>query len=470
MKNLKILWFVPPAEKGGFPNIGQYRFYKNMPVRTSIVYPYLAAMGVTELFNAGFNVRFMDCPTMSRSWSQVDRELKEADLIIMEARTPILKYIFGIADSLRSDNSTVALYGDHVTWDPSSALKHCNHVIMGGDYDFGAWQLAEQLEAGKIPEPIFNAGLVEDLDSLPHVNRSLVPWQLYYEAWRNRDTFVWSMSGRGCFYRCKFCAWTGTFWHNRARQRSPEDVFQEFKTVHDELGDCEILDDHDCFNVPWGVKLALLMLKNGFTDDQILWGIQTHSNFINDLEGLKLMRKAGLRLVKLGVESGNQKTLNMMNKGVSIKQHQKAAELLRKAEIPFHFNMMIGWPWETKAEAYHTIEWVKKSAPNQAQFSLVIPYPNTELYEMALDNGWLTVGPEDWDHYDASYPMMKMEGMTPDEVVQLYEDSWGKFYLNWHYVLGHLKTVKNFQDIKQLIRGYRSIRFGHMKAIKKKRS
>jgi len=123
-------------------------------------------------------------------------------------------------------------------------------------------------------------------------------------------------------------------------------------------------------------------------------------------------------------------------------------------------------PWETRKQAYHTIEWIKKLDPNQAQFSLIIPYPFTELYDEAKANGWLRIGETDWDHYDASFPMLTMEGMTPEEVVQLYRDCWSQFYLNREYVWNHLKTVKNWQDVKQLIRGYWSIRFGHMRAVK----
>jgi radical SAM superfamily enzyme YgiQ (UPF0313 family) len=196
--------------------------------------------------------------------------------------------------------------------------------------------------------------------------------------------------------------------------------------------------------------------------------MQTHSNMINDLETLKLMKKSGLHVVKLGIESGNQTTLDRIRKGVTVEQHEKAIKLLKEADIVVHANLMVGFPWETKAQAYHTINWIKKLEPNQAQFSLVIPYPWTELYDEAKANGWLLVPETDWERYDASYPMLSMEGMTPEEVVQLYRDSWSKFYLNSKYILNHIRTVKNIQDIKQLVRGYRSIRWGHMRAIKRK--
>lgn len=468
---MKVIWFVPPTHKGKFPNIGQYRFYKNMPVRISIEYPYLNAMGVTQLFNAGFDVKFLDCPTMNLSWENVWPILDDAELIIMEARTPIIEYIYTCAENIPLSSKTrVALYGDHVTWDPQEALKHCDYVISGGDYDYGAMKLAQQLEAGKNPDRIFKAGLVGDLDTLAHVNRELVPWQIYYEAWRNRDVYLYTMSGRGCWYRCTYCAWINQFWENRVRQRSVNDVVSEFEEAYDKYGPCEIWDDHDCFDTAWGKQFAEQLIQKGYSHKEILWAMQTHSNMITDLDRLKLMKRSGLHVVKLGIESGNQKTLNRIKKGVTVKQHERAIQLLKEADIMVHANLMVGWPWETKKEAYHTIEWLKKLDPNQAQFSLIIPYPWTELFDMAKENGWLLVKEGDWESYDATYPMMKMEYMTSEEVVQLYQDCWSHFYLNLPYIWKHLKTMRNLQDIKQLWRGFKSIYFGHMRAIKPGRS
>jgi radical SAM superfamily enzyme YgiQ (UPF0313 family) len=459
---MKIVWLVPPSHKGKYPNIGQYRFYKNMPVRASIEYPYLNGMGVTQLHNAGFDVKYFDCPTMKLSWENVMPDLLSSDLIIMEARTPIVKYIY---ECSRKFKQKTALFGDHVTWNPHEALQYCDYVISGGDYDYGATKLAEALREGQQPNRVFEAGLVENLDSLPHVNREIVPWNLYFEAWKIREAYLYTMSGRGCWYNCKFCCWISCFWQNRVRQRSTQDVTDEFWEAYEKYGKCYIWDDHDCFDIAWGKRFAENLLNTGNTHKEILWAFQTHSNMIHDLNTLKTMKRAGLHLIKLGIESGNQRTLDLIQKGTTVQQHEKAIRLLKEAEITVHANLMVGFPWETKKEAYHTIEWIKQLDPNQAQFSLAIPYPWTELYDMAKENGWLLVQEGDWESFDATHPMMKMEGMSPDEIVQLYKDCWDKFYLNWHYKLRHLKTVKNWADLKQLIRGYYSVRFGHMRAI-----
>ena len=471
---MKIVWLVPPTHKGKYPNIGQYRFYKNMPVRASIEYPYLNAMGVTQLDRAGHDVKFYDCPTMKLGLEDVESDLAAADLVIMEARTPIVKYIYEISEMLRETfRCKTALYGDHVTVYPQEALPHCDYVIAGGDYDWGARKLADVLdtygarEQHLEPSRIFTSGLVKDLDSLPHVNREIVPHQIYFEAWKIREHYLYTMSGRGCWYDCSFCCWNNPFWENRVRQRSVNDVLDEFWEAYATYGRCYIWDDHDCFDTAWGVKFAEQLWQEGNKDKEILWAFQTHSNMIHDLTGLKMMKKAGLHLIKLGIESGNQKTLDMIHKGTTVQQHEKAIRLLKEAGITVHANLMVGFPWETKKEAYHTIEWIKKLDPNQAQFSLAIPYPWTELYDYAKSHNLLLVQEGDWEAFDATHPMMKMQNMTSEEIVKLYKDCWRLFYLGWRYKLKHLKTVRNMADLKQLIRGYYSVRFGHMKAIER---
>ena len=438
-----------------------------MLVRASIIYPYLSAMGITQLYNREFDVQFLDCPTMELNWASPELDaLDEAELILMEARTPIINYIYRVSDELRASvDAKVALFGDHVTWDADTALMHADYIILGGDYDYGALQLADALKYRRHISPKFNAGLVDHLDSLPFVNREIVPYDLYYESWRNRKTFVWTMSGRGCLYNCTFCAWIRTLWNNKFRLRTPENVAMEFDMIHDELGDCEILDDNDLFDTTWGAKFAQKLIDMGYKHKEILWACQTHPNMINNLENLKLMRRSGLRTVKLGVESGNQETLDRMCKKTTVRQIETAVHLLQEANIAVHANLMVGWPWETKQQAYHTIEWIKKLQPNQAQFSLIIPYPNTALYDEARANGWLRVGDTDWDDYTAAKPMMTMKDMMPEEVVKLYKDCWKQFYLDPQYIIKHIFAVRHWTGVKQLWNGFRSVYFGHMRAI-----
>lgn len=465
---MKVVWLVPPCDDG-FPNIGQYRFYKKMPIRISIIYPYLSASGCTMLKQRGFNVEFVDCPTMNLKYKDMVHTCVDADYVVLEARTPIMSQIWTVCEQIHElrfpDRIKIILYGDHVSYLPYESLPYCDYIVRGGDYDFGVCDLLEIIRSGKAPPRVFDCDLVDNLDYAPLVDRDLVPYQLYYESWRNRKNFLWIMSGRGCFHNCTYCAWVKTLWDRRIRLRSPENVAEEFLMLHEKYGEIEVLDDADLFETKWGTAFSNILLKHGLKEE-VLWAFQTHPTMINSLENLRTMRRAGLRTVKLGMESGNQETLDFIRKGLTVEQSEKAVFMLKEADIRVHANLMVGFPNETKDMAYRTIEWVKKLDPNQAQFSLLIPYPNTELYQWAKDNGKLLVPERVWSLFDASTPMLKMEGMSGEEITQLYRDSWSRFYFNPKYIWDHAKKVRHFYGVRQLWNGFRSVKYGHMKAMK----
>ena len=468
---MRALWLFPPMGEG-FPNVSQYRFYKRMPIRASIIYPYLAASGVTQIKQAGHEIQLIDCATQNKTWIDIWKNIAAVQLIILEGRTPIIKEIWKIIRKIRSINPYVkiAVYGDHVSHFPDETLSHgADYIIKGGDYDYGAAMLIRNLSMGFPPGNKMVEYKILDLDRLPFVDRELVDWRNYYESWKKRDVFLWNMSQRGCFFRCVYCAWAGTFWNNQIRYRSPYNVAEESFMLHNKYGDLEILDDADLFSFEWGLKFAKLILQAGLKNKEILWSCQTHPSQIHDLEALKTMRKSGLSVVKLGIESSIDGSLKIMKKGSTRKISERAIRLLQEAKIMVHANMMLGFPWETKKDVLETMAWIKKLDPNQAQFSLLIPYPNTELWNMAQDHDWFIQDKMSWELYDASFPMLKMDGLSGSEIVDLYRKCWSSFYLNRRYIWRHIKTIRHWEGIKNLWRGFRSVYFGHMRAVDRER-
>lgn len=466
---MKVVWLIPPMGEG-FPNVSQYRFFKRMPIRISIIYPYLAASGVTQINEDGHDVKFIDCPTEQKTWRDVELRIQDADLIIMEGRTPIIHEVWSAIKHLKQLNPAVkvAVYGDHVSWDPDETLgMGADFILKGGDFDWAAAWLCNVLEDGLDPGMVIELGLHEDLDELPWVNRELINWRNYYETWRKRSVFLWNMSSRGCPYHCSFCAWAGTFWQNKIRFRSPRLVAEETLSLVQKYGDLEMLDDSDIFNFRWGFKFASQLLSMGMQHKEVLWSCQTHPAQIRDAGALKIMGKSGLRVVKLGIESSHDSSLSKMRKGSSRKICEKAIKKLQAAGIMVHANMMIGFPWETREMVMKSVEWLKGLDPNQAQFSLLIPYPNTEIWRDAMKNFSFIRNPHDWRNYDASFPMLRMEGLTGNEIVDLYKQAWSSFYLDPHYIWKHLKTVRHWEGFMHLWRGFKSVYFGHMRAAER---
>lgn len=212
---MKVLWLFPPSIiEGAMPNISQYRFFKYMNTKTSnpflmvldkvfkvknktsIIYPYIASVGYALVKSLGIDIDFMDCPTddineLPTGWN--------ADWIILEGRTPTIMNTYAVADYFRNEGTKVLMYGDHVISHPAEARQHCDVIIMCGDYDWGIYQYFKQYQDcfGLLGIP-----LCQDLDVLPYPDRERINWSKYYEAWKHRDKFFWTMSMRGCFYDC----------------------------------------------------------------------------------------------------------------------------------------------------------------------------------------------------------------------------------------------------------------------------
>ena len=336
---MNVLWLVPPSPYEGNPNVGQYRFFKVMSTNSSIIYPYLNASGVTMLRDAWFDVQYLDCPTLGLdkdNW-KVHRKIQNADIVIMEARTPIMQHIWNWTANifgLNPDAKTI-LYGDHVTAFPEETLKKsfADFVVCSGDYDLAIVDLCKNIRSGTVASVMNYYPLTHDMDALPFVDRELVDWTQYYEAWRHRETFFWTMSGRGCRYWCTFCAWVGTFWNHELRLRSVKNVADEFEMLYDTYGECEILDDIDLFVTRWGNRFATELLSRGFKNKEILWAIQTHPNEIHNSEYLHNMANSGCKTVKLGIESLNDTTLKRINKSTTVKQIRKAFKILKDNDI-----------------------------------------------------------------------------------------------------------------------------------------
>lgn len=469
---MNVIWLFPPMGEG-FPNVSQYRFYKKMPIRASIIYPYLAASGVTLIHEAGHDVELLDCPTKCLSWEDITPKLQAADLVILEGRTPILDQIHNAIKVIKglAPGVPVAVYGDHVSWDPMSTLMEgADFIIQGGDYDVSAAHLAGALaQDDSVLRRIWNYKQV-NLDDLPFVDRELVDWRDYYEAWKKRDVFLWNMSSRGCPYHCIFCAWAGTFWDHEWRGRSPQNYFNEMNDLFLKYGEMELLDDADLFSMRFGKEFSRILADNCFKKE-ILWSCQTHPAQILSVSvsDLRFMKKHGLSVVKLGIESSHDSTLQWLKKGSSRSMIEKAIRNLQEADVMVHANMMIGFPPETKKMALESLEWIKKLDPNQAQFSMVIPYPNTEIWKKAEENDWFIQDKLKWSLYDASFPMLKMEGLSGEEIVDLYVQLWRSFYFNPRFIWRHLKTIRHWEGVKSLFKGARSVAFGHMKAVDRKR-
>lgn len=488
---MRIAICYPPLPRTkGIPQWGQNRQFQYFSHPTYI-YPMVPASAATLLKNEGFEVYWLDGISQNWSYEYFLKRVKDAnpDLVVLETKTPIIKQIWAIVNELKDAHPDVkfVLVGDHVTALPRESLERCkaDFVLTGGDWDFSLLQLVQHLCSGsQLPKGLWyrdnenfrNTGrfeLLKNLDWLPFIDRDLTQWQLYYENWYKRKPFTYVMAGRDCWWRknggCTFCAWT--ILYPEFRVRSPERHLDEIGYLIEKYHVREIFDDTGTFPAgKWLEKFCRGMIDRGY-NEEILFSCNFRFDQIN-WAICKLMKKAGFRLLKVGLESASQNTLDRINKGITLQQIIDGCRVAKKSGLEIHLTIMVGFPWETREDAHRTLILAKKlmeeGLADVLQSTIVIPYPGTALWHQALEFNWFRIDPEDYERYDMTEPVLNTQDMTAEEVVKICDEIY-RIYLSPKYILRRfIRSLISREDFMLNMRGVNAA-LGHIRDFAKVR-
>lgn len=217
---------------------------------------------------------------------------------------------------------------------------------------------------------------ISDLDKYPYPARELL---LNQDKYTSEDIGV-IMTSRGCPYKCGFCSHPP-----KVRYRNLDNVIEEIGDVRDKYGTRQFAIKDDSFTVNRKRTMEFCrMLINKRLD--INWDCTTRVNLIND-ELLDIMQEAGCNTVKVGIETGSERILKEVNKGVTFEQMKKAADMLNKHGIFWSAYFMYGLPTETKEDMLKTLKFMKELDPPYAGLGLYAPMPNTQLWGQGLQLG-----------------------------------------------------------------------------------
>ena len=507
---MKIAICYPPLKQDkGVPLLSQNRQFQYFKEPTYI-YPVVPAQAATMLKNANYEVVWIDGIARNMSYQDFLDEIKKErpDLVAIETKTPVIKQHWKIIDDLKKLSTinyqlSTVLFGDHVTALPQESFDNSNvdFVLTGGDYDFLLLNLCEAFDVGRATEgspersrgrtwdvrpkgvpsvaeggrfepgiwyrdngTIKNTGnfkLDHDLNTMPFIDRDLTKWQLY--AYKNGNfkktpgTYV--MAGRDCWWgKCSFCSWP-TLYPN-FRVRKVENVLDEIELLVERYRVKEIMDDTGTFPAgEWLDEFCDGMIKRGLNRNVKL-DCNMRFGILSSLQYDK-MCKAGFRLVLFGLESANQKTLDRINKNVTVSQVIESCKAARKAGLYPHITIMFGYPWEAYDDTLKTLNlgrWLLiKGYAYTVQATIVIPYPGSGLFDDCQKEGLLKT--LDWDDYDMKRPVMK----SPVDDEAMLELVQGIYRVAFHpeFILRRLLAIRSLSDITYFSRAARKI-FGHI--------
>jgi radical SAM superfamily enzyme YgiQ (UPF0313 family) len=255
--------------------------------------------------------------------------------------------------------------GPHASISPDEVLANPNvdSVIIGeGEYCFEE-ALTNYLVIGE---------RITDLDSIPVPAREC----LYnLKQYRPVDLGM-ILTSRGCPFDCGFCC-SGKLWNRKVVYRNVESVVAEIKQVRDTYGTRDFYIVDDSFT---STKQRVLDFCSRVKNLSITWTCLTRADLIDE-ELASTMRRAGCRMVKIGVESGCEKTLRLMNKRLKKSDVRRASEIFHRVGLKWFAYFIIATPDETKKDLDETIEFVKEVRPDFISFSVYTPLPGTPMYD-----------------------------------------------------------------------------------------
>jgi radical SAM superfamily enzyme YgiQ (UPF0313 family) len=258
--------------------------------------------------------------------------------------------------------------------------------------------------------------LIKDLDTIPFPARHLLDLRPYLKppgiirgaAAKNQTTM---MTSRGCPFRCIYCG-SHNMWGHRTRRRSVKNVVDELEHLNKKYGVTGVYfcDDTFTLNSKWVREFCHELKRRKLN---IKWA--GHARVDEPDEGLLTeMRDAGLVQLDFGVENGSEKILKILGKGGRADRAEvikKSFEVCRKLGIRTLSTFIIGSPEETREDIQESYNMAKELNADYTTFYYLSPYPGTEIYKMAIKNGWLRADipfSQLWAHRQPELPIMSI--------------------------------------------------------------
>lgn len=383
----KVLLISPPFERF----MGFSRFYYHIGLAS--------LAGILE--KAGIDVLIYDADydthgKMLTAQKRIDSYYKYGDAL-KDYSHPIWKEIIKVTDKFKPDvigvsvlsmtfpsamhmikmlkekypNVVIITGGVHATLCPQDLLPISDYVITNE----GENVIVDVVNG------IYNRGIVKgsrisNLDLLPF---PAIHKLCNVDKYRKHDLSI-IMSSRGCPKSCKFCN-SFDLWKCKIHRKSTTYFINEIKHLMNDykINDFFITDDAFTCDRDW-----LYVFLDKVKPLNITWRCFSRVEAIND-EIIDKMIEAGCRHIKVGIESGSQRILNMINKGITIDEVLRMNEILRNKKIKWSAYFIIGFPTETIEEIRETQNLIKRLCANSITVNAYTPLPKNRLSDVKAD-------------------------------------------------------------------------------------
>lgn len=329
----------------------------------------------------------------------------EVDLVGITSLTCTARRAYEVADRFRNRGVKVVLGGVHPSLLPEEAKEHADSVFIGeaeGMLD----TLIRDFEEGKL-KPFYRNRKWSELKGMPIARRDLL-------SHRYSPLFKAIETTRGCPHRCDFCS-VPVINGKRYRMRPLEEIDRELSTIIKKRGEYIFLtDDNVIAHEDYALGLFDLFRRYG-----VRWmGFSTIKIARNE----RLLRKAqesGCLSLFIGFESLLQANLDHVSKRfVDAIELNQSIRTIQAHGIGIHGSFIFGFDGDDPSVFKKTVDFVQKNCIEIPSFSVLTPFPGTELRKRLEKEG--RIFDRDWSHYDMSHVVFEPRGMTARELQEGY--------------------------------------------------
>lgn len=460
--------FVNPPSWQGFDGGAGARYQARREIR-SFWFPTWLAQPAALIEGS----RLLDAPPHDQSPEDVLRVARDYELVIIHTSAPTLPGDARLAERLKSQNPDVLIgfVGAQAAVMPDKTIGASEAIDFVGrkEFDFTCREVAlgiplEQIDGlsfrreGKVVHNAERAliGSFDELPSVMDVYARDLEIERYFIGYL-KHPYVSHYTGRGCPAQCTFCLWPQTVGGHKYRARSAEGVAREMAHAQRLFPKVkEFFFDDDTFTAyqPRAREIAKQLGKLGVT-----WSCNARANV--NRETLKTMRDNGLRLLLVGYESGNQQILDNIRKGIRLEEAAEFTRNCRDLGITIHGTFILGLPGETPATIRQTVEFAKQLDVFSIQVSLAAPYPGTELYRQAQENGWLRDSSALIGEHGEQLAALEYDGLSRDEIFRWVERFYKAYYFRPRPIARMVSEMLGDLDVmkRRLREGVEFLRF-----------
>jgi len=430
---------------------------------------YLAAIAEMK----GHEVSIIDgqCENMSLQKMIGETEAFKPDIIGITATTPFYHIASELAKGLKYSNSKtpIAIGGSHISLLREKAFSSFWDYAFIGEAD-ESWQMfLEQYENGKdvsnVKGILYRDGdnvkftgmpdSIGNLDSIPFPARHLLKMDRYkLGTLKGRKRFASIMFSRGCPFKCIFCS-IGLLGH-QVRRRSARLVVDEIISVVSQFNirHFYFADDNLTLNRDYTLQMCDMIDKENLS---ITFEGSTRANLVDE-ELISRMAKSGLIRLSFGLETAAPEVRRIMRKEVPLESYAIANKLTNKYGVETLNSVMIGLPGETRETINTTLSYLRNTRDiQQANCSIAVPYPGTELYEMAKKGEYgLKLITKDFTEYRRyGSAVMSVGDLSPDDLIKLQNAAFVSIYAapwRWKPMLKKMGLIGGLLTFSRLIK------------------